>query len=73
MPARLYRTFVQLDPYERWILRAIQHGLTMASNKKPPLSKVIGGVIREYWEEFEKSADPEMMAKLKKEVPPFST
>lgn len=65
-----YRTFVQLDAYERWILRMIQQGLSDAGRRKPPLSKVIGGVIREYWEQFEKDADPERLEELKKKVPP---
>ena len=65
-----YRTFMQLDQYERWVLRMVQRGVVMAGNKKPPLSKVIGGIIREYWEDFELTADPELLAKLKKEVPP---
>lgn len=65
-----YRTFVQLDHYERWVLRMVQRGVVMAGNRKPALSKVIGGIIREYWEDFEQTADPELLAKLKKEVPP---
>jgi hypothetical protein len=63
-----YRTFVQLDPYERWILRILQAG--MGGKKKPPQSRVIGAVLREYWEEFEKDASPELLARLKKKVPP---
>jgi len=70
MAARLYRTFVQLDPHERWILRAVQHGIVMTGNKKPSLSKVIGAVVRAYWDDYEQNADPKMMAKLKKEMPP---
>lgn len=70
MAARLYRTFVQLDPHERWILRAVQHGFTMAGNKKPSMSKVVSAIIRAYWQDYEDNADPVMMAKLKKEVPP---
>lgn len=65
-----YRTFVQLDQHERWILRLVQQGVTKPGKKKPPLSKVIAGIIREYWEEFENHADPELLAQLKKEVPP---
>jgi hypothetical protein len=65
-----YRTFVQLDAYERWILRMMQYGISQGGKRKPPLSKVIGGIIREYWEQFEKDADPERLAELKKKVPP---
>lgn len=70
MAAKLYRTFVQLDPHERWILRAVQHGIAMAGNKKPSMSRLIGGIITEYWQEFEQNADPEMMEEIKKAVPP---
>jgi len=65
-----YRTFVQLDPYERWILRLVQKGLTKPGKRPPPMAKVIAGIIREYWDDFELHADPKMMAQLKKEVPP---
>lgn len=68
--AQTYRTFVTLDSKERWILRMVQAGVVMAGNKKPPLNKVIGGIIREYWDEFEKSADPAMLEKLQRRVPP---
>ena len=64
-----YRTFVQLDMYERWILRMIQYGLSDSGRKKPPMSKVIGGVIREYWAQFEKEVDPEKLEELRKKVP----
>ena len=70
MAAGKYRTFVTLDPHERWILRMVQAGIVMAGNKKPPLNKVIGGVIREYWDEFEKNADPMQLRKLRQKVPP---
>jgi len=69
MPEGKYRTFVTLDPYERWILRVVQAGVVMSGHKKPPINKVIGGVIREYWDEFERSADPSQIRKLRKKVP----
>ena len=68
--AQTYRTFVTLDPKERWILRMVQAGVVMAGHRKPPINKVIGGIIREYWDEFEKSADPEQLDRLRKKVPP---
>jgi hypothetical protein len=68
--AGTYRTFVTLDPYERWILRVVQAGVVMAGNKKPPINKVIGGILREYWETFEKDADPEQLRQLVQKVPP---
>ena len=68
--AGTYRTFMTLDPYERWILRVVQAGVVMAGNKKPPINKVIGGILREYWETFERDADPEQLRRLVKKVPP---
>lgn len=64
-----YRTFVTLDPYERWILRVVQAGMSQGK-RKPPAGKVIGAILRDYWEEFEKNANPESLARLKKQVPP---
>lgn len=65
-----HRTFVVLDPYERWILRMVQAGIVMTGNKKPAINKIIGSVLREYWEEFEKNADPRQLEALRKKVPP---
>jgi hypothetical protein len=65
-----YRTFVQLEPYERWILRAVQQGIVEAGHRKPPASRLIGGILREYWAEFEKTADPLQLAALKQKCPP---
>ena len=64
-----YRTFIRLDMYERWILRVIQYGLSESGHKRPPMSKVVRGVIREYWAQFEKDADPEKLEELKGKVP----
>lgn len=65
-----YRTFVTLDPYERWILRVLQAGLTQKGRRKPPAGRVVGTVLREYWEDFERNANPELLAKLKSRIPP---
>lgn len=65
-----YRTFVQLDPHERWILRMVQQGIVDAGHRKPPASKLIGGILREYWAQFEKDADPAQLEQLKRKVPP---
>ena len=70
MAEGLYRTFVRLDPYERWILRVLQAGMHQAGKKKPAVSRIIGTVLRDYWEQFEQEADPEMLEKLKTRVPP---
>jgi hypothetical protein len=70
MPVGKYRTFVTLEPHERWILRMVQAGIVMAGNRKPALGKLIGIILRAYWDDFEKNANPELLMKLKKKVPP---
>ena len=67
-----YQTFVTLDPYERWIIRALQHGMSTQTKRKrkPPMNKIIGMVIRGYWEEFSKASDPQRIRELIDEVPP---
>ena len=65
-----YRTFVKLDPYERWILRVMENAPRMIGKKKKPSSKVLGAIIREYFEGMVSEADPEMLQKLLKLAPP---
>jgi hypothetical protein len=66
-----YRTFVKLDPYERWILRVMQNMPKMLGKKrKKPSSKIIGAIIREYFEDLVENSDPEMLKKLLQMGPP---
>lgn len=65
-----YRTFVKLDPYERWILRVMENAPRMIGKKKQPSSKVIGAIIREYFETMVRESDPEMIQKLLELAPP---
>jgi len=65
-----YRTFVKLNPYERWILRVMENAPRMLGKKKQPSSKVIGAIIREYFETVVKEADPKMLEKLLSYGPP---
>ena len=65
-----YRTFVKLDPYERWILRVMERAPLMIGKKKQPSSKVIGAIIREYFEALVQDAEPEMISELLQLGPP---
>lgn len=65
-----YRTFVKLDPYERWILRVMENAPRMVGKKKQPSSKIIGAIIREYFETMVRESEPEMLRKLLKFAPP---
>ena len=61
-----YRTFVKLDPYERWVLRVMQNAPLMLGKKKQPSSKVIGAIVREYFEDLVERADPIQLKELLK-------
>lgn len=65
-----YRTFVKLDPYERWILRVMENAPRMIGKKKQPSSKVIGAIIREYFETMVREAEPEQLKALLRLGPP---
>lgn len=59
-----YRTFIKLDPYERWVLRVMQNAPRMIGKKRQPSSKVIGAIIREYFEDLVKRSDPDQLKEL---------
>jgi len=59
-----YRTFVKLDPYERWILRVMQNAPRMIGKKSQPASKVIGAIMREYFEDLVERSDPTQLKEL---------
>jgi hypothetical protein len=60
-----YRTFVKLDLYERWIVRVMQNAPLMSGKRrKIPASKVIGGIVREYFDDLTERADPQMLQRL---------
>lgn len=65
----LYRTFVQLDPYERWILAVFQHALSLNKKRKMPTSAVLSALIREAWSLLEEQSDPTKLEELKRAVP----
>jgi hypothetical protein len=65
----LYRTFVQLDPYERWILSVFQHALSSQKKKKIPTSAVISAIVREAWDLLQAQSDPQKIEELKRSVP----
>lgn len=66
-----YRTFVKLDPYERWVLRVIQNMPLLAGKKrKLHASKLIGAIIREYFDNLVEDSDPEMLRALIQIGPP---
>ena len=65
-----YRTFVKLNPYERWILRVMENAPRMIGKKKQPSSKVIGAIIREYYETMVGEADPDQLKELLRLGPP---
>jgi hypothetical protein len=65
-----YRNFVKLDPYERWILRVMQSAPLMIGEKKQPSSKVIGAILRDYFETVVKGADPNQLKELLRLAPP---
>jgi hypothetical protein len=68
-----YRTFVKLDPYERWILRVMEQAPKMVGKKRQPSSKVIGAIVREYFESLVREADPKMLKELLSLGPPCPT
>lgn len=65
----LYRTFVQLDSYEKWILNVFQYALSKQKKKKVPVSAVLSALIREAWSLLEEQSDPAQLESLKKDVP----
>lgn len=65
-----YQTFVQLDPYEKWILQVLRAGMKKTTGRNIPISRLIGTVIREYWEEFQRGSDPQLLEDLVRKIPP---
>lgn len=66
-----YRTFVKLGRYELEILRRFQRWEKKCTGKKPPMSRVIRGVIRDYWTimlTLTENADDELRKKLMEDV-----
>jgi hypothetical protein len=66
-----YRTFIKLNPYERWILRVLQNFPLMTGKKrKLPANRLIGAILREYFDDLVESSDPSMLRQLLKLGPP---
>lgn len=72
-PARpkTYRVFVELDPYEHWVLRVVTSAIKVTSGRKkaPAPGRVIGAVLRSYYEFLKKHSDPDFFYELEKRMP----
>jgi len=58
----MYRTFVKFSESELEFLRHLQSIIRKRSGKQASLSNVLRGVVRDYKQTLERTADPDFLA-----------